>query len=486
MPISPFPYINSVDLHWSRIDQNRQNRSKDGISSRIIKVLRDTEVKFDIIRSTLDTLAEFYSCNASTRKKMLDEGLFEALMSQCQSAIEAKYSRTVSRVLKCCLQLLKIDEDTPTTRFALVGLVRNGLLKNIMKAHRSCGNDGSVLKYTGYLLRYLAELGIVVDNGYGHDSEFLEDVSIFLLKREANVTTIFNYFRSIVLMRDSKIKIQGFVCSALYTTANAINFCDRSRHSVESYRILCTLLALYSWDYTDNLVHSHSICPNYLTLNQYLRVFDMIVDCLAKVIKNPSMVALICIAVRSALRPFVSKTFSGDFPQKLQRHLLSHSILPDTLISVITLHCDDYRVLVLALECLFCLSSPYRAATDESSYHIIHNNIPYPPEVSVTKGRGNIPPTVDERCADILYAWWPYAAQARRNARWRRRKSFCIFVVYCANMFSVDTTVDVSEEQIFPPLALIYSSIYVLGNKTRCVDKVFFSRNLCSQIASFL
>jgi hypothetical protein len=481
-----FPYINSIDLHWTRLDGNKQHRSRDGISSRILKVLFDPKVKSDIVINTLDTLSEFYRQNTTTKIELVEDGLFTALMAQFQSSIDAKSLKTASRVLKCCLELCKIDEDASTPRQALLGLVNAGLIDSIIQAYRACSNDASVLKYIGYVLRYLSEMGIVVDSGYGHDSKFLEDVSIYLLKREASVTTIFNYSRNIVLMRDSKMKMREFVCSAVYTTFNVITSCDRSRQSVESYRILCTLLVFHTWECIDHPEQLRAASQNHLTADQYINMFDMIVVCWAKIKRNPSMVALMCIAVRTSLRPFVGKDFKGSFPSTLQRHLLDHTVLTDLLLSTISLHCDNYRVLVSALECLFCLTSPHRSASDESSYHIITASTLHPPEVCRLGGRYTFPPAADERCIAVLDAWWPYAVRARLNARWRRRKSFCMLLACCIDMSCAHKDSAFSNGQMFPPLALIYSAICPLDREMRAMDKVFFSKTLCSRVASFI
>jgi hypothetical protein len=190
--------------------------------------------------------------------------------------------------------------------------------------------------------------------------------------------------------------------------------------------------------------------------------------------------------LHSALRPLVDRNIYSRFPSALQKRLLDKSSLPDILFSILTHHRNSYRVIVTVLECLFCLVSPARPCVDPASYHIITTQTGHPAEVT-REFSMDIPfDTSDERCADLLHDWWPYVIKAIHNARWRRRKHFCIFLVCCCDMSCVHKDSVLSYGEEFPPLSLMYSSICLLVTDTNAVRKVFFSKQLCAHIMSFM
>ena len=481
--------INSIDIHWSRLDDHKRRNSKDGISSRILKVLYDRKVRYDIVVSTMDNLLEFFKQNSTVKNELIESGIFNAMVFQLEASMDIASVKSTARVLKGCLDILKLEEVQSSSCLPLKEFLNAGLVSAIMRAVRICNNDASVMKYIGFLLRHLAEKGIVMSGASSQDAlVFLQHIAVHLLRHPASVTTTFNYSRSIVIMHNTRLQMRHFVSSALVAAVDALRGNESIRQRAETCRIVCVLLLFYTWEDLNKAQQGSDTSRKSPTTKDISFVMDCLVAHLTRSSKDAVAIVQVCLALRTALRPFVGNKSDTSFSSSLQRHLLLDSTLPDTLLSILTHHRNNYRVVVVALECLFCLVSPYRTCSDSSTYHIVTSTQCRPVEVTRSSGGGayELDHIADERCADLLGQWWAYVVRAIYNARWRRRKAFCLFLVCCCDQSCVYKDSVMAHGDAFPSLSLLYSSICPLVACSSAVDKVFFSMKLCTAIMSFL
>jgi hypothetical protein len=492
---------NSIDIHHRQIDRKRLNFPNKGhidelgnhghIVSRLLKAFGSPLCAFGVVMKTLDTLMDVIDAQPHLVNQLVENDICLLLVSWLGQTKRNTSCEIPIKILKCISQFLiyASEHDEEISQLFVDGfLFENlGLIFDIFK------HENYILLYTGRILRNLADAQHVYDD-QPRASHFLESITMSLLDRNLGATILFDFCYGVKdwdrsrLCKKTEPIIQKIV-KKIFSSQDYVR--------PKTIRQFLTLVIVSSHPTADSNQRASEVTESlYLsklkgtdTRKKISSLVDATLQCFLDHTDNPRLIRTACGALSVLLHRYYDLQ-SND--KSILLYTLHHPVC-EAMIKILTAPAGQSLKLTLAVLQVFVLLFPQGCLFRKQLLRSEFIRITHQESTSCQGcGCGKIPPSgvriVAKQNSDphqLLQKWLPLLEAAQARCQQIRQNYFRQFL-------QKSTFTPSLHRGIFPSIALIFSNLYVSNNRAEkkaravIIEEVFFSKQMCDKISSFL
>ena len=491
---------NSIDIHLKQLDRKRlrylniyqhgEQRSHGHIVSRLLKAFGTPLCAFKIVIKTLDTLMDVINTQPHLINELVESDICLLLVSWLGQAKRNISCEIPIKILKCISQFLVYgnDHNAEIPQLFVEGfLFENlGLIFDIFK------HENYILLYTGRILRTLADAELVYDDE-PRASLFLESIAMTLMDRNLGATILLDFCYGVKDWNRSALckKTEPLMKKIV----NKI-FSSEVYVSPKTIRQFLTLVIVSSLPATDGKQRVSDVTESlYLSKFKWTNkrkevssLLDATIQCFLDYSAHSRLLRTACAALSVLLHRYYELEPND---KSILLYSLHHPVC-EAMLKILTDPAGQSLKVTLSVLQVFVLLFPqgclFRKQLLRSEFiritHEEHSS-------SDGCGCGKVPPSgvrivvnQNSNSAHLLHKWLPLLQAAQARCQQIRQKHFRQFLQ--KNTFTPSL-----HRGNFPSIALIFSNLYVSSRvekkKTKAgMEEVFFSKQICDNIASFL